>query len=62
MRPTSKFMLALSASAAFALPQAAMAQKTATGGYGDFSWTATQRLIGQTPTSDGATGGGGSWR
>lgn len=59
MRPKTKFMLALTAGAAFALPQAAMAQKTVSGGSGDFQWTASQRLIGQTPTSNAATGGGG---
>jgi hypothetical protein len=59
MRPKTKFMLALTAGAAFALPQAAMAQKTVSGGSGNMQWTAAQRLIGQTPTSDAATGGGG---
>lgn len=57
MRPTTKFMLALTASAAFALPQAAMAQKTVSGGSGDLQWTATQRLIGQTSTATAAAGG-----
>ena len=57
MRPTTKFMLALSVSAAFALPQAAMAQKTVSGGSGDMSWTASQRLIGQTSTGTVFAGG-----
>lgn len=57
MRPKTKFMLALAASATFALPQAAMAQKTVSGGSGDMQWSATQRLIGQTSTATAAAGG-----
>ncbi len=57
MRPKTKFMLALTAGATFALPQAAMAQKTVSGGSGDMQWSATQRLIGQTSTGTVFAGG-----
>ncbi len=57
MHSKTKFTLALAASAAFALPQAAMAQRTVSGGSGDLQWTATQRLVGQTSTATAAFGG-----
>lgn len=57
MRPTTMYMLALAAGSALALPTAAMAQKTVSGSSGAFSWTASQRLIGQTSTGTIFAGG-----
>lgn len=61
MRPKAKFMLALAASATFALPQAAMAQKTVSGSSNGISWQAESRIVGVGSTATIAAGGSAAY-
>ncbi len=61
MRPKTQFMLALTAGAALALPQAAMAQKTASGTSNGVTWQAESRIVGVGSTATIAGGGSAAY-